>query len=474
MCYQDRDRRIIVGCCERDIFFQSSLVLSSMKSNAKPHPRARRIFHHQHIQPIDLPSLLYYREPDAIMSILRPHPRRLPIRLSHRTFCTTPSRATSLHIDRNNSDAVADTVPEYPYGPARWYKQSNKGLYGGQRIQFGNNVSGDFNAKTRRTFQVNVHRKRLWSHALDRMIQVRVSARTLRTIDRVGGLDEYLLGEKEARIKQLGVTGWWLRWAIMQQPTIKARFARERWQLGLASKEAYERQLKELEAANISAEAEEAPWAVPKDEIDAVPEMEAEAAVEAEPSTTMEAAESTETSSDPNQFFAVESPPDLPRLTFRVDERTQFVLTPSGWRRLRHHRSEARKQEFIAQHRDKYVDQRMATFTAELAKVKAKTPEMTLTEEREILNAARRNYEKDLWARAEWQVEGKIEMLEEKKEKRKHGRRRHAAHIQEQKAEGRRIRLQRPRRREERAARAERGDLDAADALQTQSQAPAE
>lgn len=50
----------------------------------------------------------------------------------------------------------------------------------------------------------------------------------LRTIDKVGGLDEYLLGGKAARIKELGMGGWKLRWRIMGSVKIKERFARER------------------------------------------------------------------------------------------------------------------------------------------------------------------------------------------------------------------------------------------------------
>lgn len=55
----------------------------------------------------------------------------------------------------------------------------------------------------------------------------------LRTIDKVGGLDEYLLGEKPARIKELGMGGWLLRWRIMQTDTVKKRFAEQRKALGL-------------------------------------------------------------------------------------------------------------------------------------------------------------------------------------------------------------------------------------------------
>lgn len=161
--------------------------------------------------------------------------RPLPIRpyLSARAFGTSLLRPNSLHIEKNDPELVADTVPAYPYGPAQWYKQSDKGLYGTARVQFGNNVGPKFQTKTRRTWHPNVVRKRLWSHALGRSVQIKVQTRVLRTIDKVGGLDEYLLGEKEGRIKELGMTGWWLRWAIMQTPHVKSRFAKARATLGL-------------------------------------------------------------------------------------------------------------------------------------------------------------------------------------------------------------------------------------------------
>ncbi len=55
----------------------------------------------------------------------------------------------------------------------------------------------------------------------------------LRTIDKVGGLDEYLLGEKAGRIKELGMEGWKLRWRVMQTWVVKQRFKEERRKLGL-------------------------------------------------------------------------------------------------------------------------------------------------------------------------------------------------------------------------------------------------
>lgn len=60
-----------------------------------------------------------------------------------------------------------------------------------------------------------------------------MQARVLRTIDKVGGLDEYLLGGKESRVRELGVEGWRLRWRVMQSGVVRRRFAEERRRLGL-------------------------------------------------------------------------------------------------------------------------------------------------------------------------------------------------------------------------------------------------
>ena len=59
----------------------------------------------------------------------------------------------------------------------------------------------------------------------------------LRTLDKVGGLDEYLLGEKAGRVKELGMEGWKLRWRIMQTEKVKEMFRLQREQMGLPPKE---------------------------------------------------------------------------------------------------------------------------------------------------------------------------------------------------------------------------------------------
>ncbi|KAL1855355.1 hypothetical protein Daus18300_011073 [Diaporthe australafricana] len=127
-------------------------------------------------------------------------------------------------------------IPPYPYGPRQVYKQSNGGLYGSSRIQFGNNISEKHDVKTPRKWRPNLQRRRLWSESLRCFVQTRVTMRVLRTIDKAGGLDNYLLGDKTQRIRDLGPWGWKLRWRIMQSETVMRRFADERVALGLAPK----------------------------------------------------------------------------------------------------------------------------------------------------------------------------------------------------------------------------------------------
>ncbi|KAH6721931.1 hypothetical protein BKA61DRAFT_164898 [Leptodontidium sp. MPI-SDFR-AT-0119] len=156
--------------------------------------------------------------------------------LTHlRSFsCTarTLANSTKQRLKLEHTD-----VPPYPYGPSQIYKQSNFGLYGTQKIRFGNIVSQKNEIKTRRHWRPNVQNKRLWSDAMQSYIRLRITTRVLRTVDKVGGLDEYLLGEKAARIKELGMGGWKLRWRIMQTDRVKERFRRQRELLGLPPKE---------------------------------------------------------------------------------------------------------------------------------------------------------------------------------------------------------------------------------------------
>jgi large subunit ribosomal protein L28 len=124
-------------------------------------------------------------------------------------------------------------IPPYPYGDHALFKQANRGLYGLQRIQFGNNVSRKTETKTRRLWKPNVLSKSLYSVALKKKIKLRITAKVLKTMDREGGLDEYLLKDDQHRLKELGPLGWALRWTLMQKPEIVERMRAEAAALGI-------------------------------------------------------------------------------------------------------------------------------------------------------------------------------------------------------------------------------------------------
>lgn len=127
-------------------------------------------------------------------------------------------------------------VPPYPYGPRRLYKQSNTGLYGITRIQTGNNVSEKHSVKTPRFWRPNIHVRMYYLEPLNAKIKVKLSMRVLKTIEKEGSLEAYLLKDKPARVKELGPTGWNLRWLLMQTKWHQARMNEERVRLGLPVK----------------------------------------------------------------------------------------------------------------------------------------------------------------------------------------------------------------------------------------------
>lgn len=73
--------------------------------------------------------------------------------------------------------------------------RSRRGLYDGKDIRSGNRVSHS-ERKTKRKFKPNVFRKRVYSETLDEMIRFNLTAAALRSIDKAGGLDNYLLKSK--------------------------------------------------------------------------------------------------------------------------------------------------------------------------------------------------------------------------------------------------------------------------------------
>ena len=76
------------------------------------------------------------------------------------------------------------TFSTLPAALAQPFKRAALGLFHGKTIQHGNNVPHSLK-KTRRTWLPNVHAKTLDSTLLGRRVQVKVTARALRTIYKV-------------------------------------------------------------------------------------------------------------------------------------------------------------------------------------------------------------------------------------------------------------------------------------------------
>lgn len=128
-------------------------------------------------------------------------------------------------------------MPLYPYGKNVTFKEANFGLYGGATVTSGNKISkGRNKGKTLRHWFPNVRLQRIRSEALEKELRIPITARVMRTIKKCGGLDEYLCGEKPARIKELGLLGWRLRWLVMTSPKRLEEYERQRKRLGLSGK----------------------------------------------------------------------------------------------------------------------------------------------------------------------------------------------------------------------------------------------
>ncbi|MEX2455127.1 MAG: 50S ribosomal protein L28 [Rhodospirillaceae bacterium] len=69
----------------------------------------------------------------------------------------------------------------------------------GKGVLAGNNVSHAHN-KTRRRFMPNIQKTSMLSDALAQSISVKLSTRAIRTIEKNGGLDAYLMATPDAKL----------------------------------------------------------------------------------------------------------------------------------------------------------------------------------------------------------------------------------------------------------------------------------
>jgi large subunit ribosomal protein L28 len=69
----------------------------------------------------------------------------------------------------------------------------------GAKVSSGNNVAHS-NRRTRRTFAPNLQQVTLLSDALGERVRLRVTTRALRTVQKVGGIDAFLLKTDDAKL----------------------------------------------------------------------------------------------------------------------------------------------------------------------------------------------------------------------------------------------------------------------------------
>ncbi|PKI82667.1 hypothetical protein MVES1_003963 [Malassezia vespertilionis] len=85
------------------------------------------------------------------------------------------------------------------------FKRAQRGLYDGKILQFGNSIPNSRH-KTGRRWVPNVQSKSLWSETLQAWISTRVAASALRSIEKHGGLDQYLAKTKGTHLGDFGRT----------------------------------------------------------------------------------------------------------------------------------------------------------------------------------------------------------------------------------------------------------------------------
>ncbi|RKP12256.1 hypothetical protein BJ684DRAFT_3713, partial [Piptocephalis cylindrospora] len=82
------------------------------------------------------------------------------------------------------------------------FRRSLNGLFAGKVIQFGNNKPKSKH-KTRRSWLPNIHVKYLRSNILNERFRLQVTTHAMRTIDKNGGLDAYLMNTRDKKIDSI-------------------------------------------------------------------------------------------------------------------------------------------------------------------------------------------------------------------------------------------------------------------------------
>ncbi|KAK3239856.1 hypothetical protein CYMTET_50252 [Cymbomonas tetramitiformis] len=83
------------------------------------------------------------------------------------------------------------------------FKRAQRGLFAGKMKMFGNKISEEGGNKTRRCWNPNVQKKKLFSEILGESFKLNVTTHALRCIDKAGGLDKYLLNTTDKDLNSL-------------------------------------------------------------------------------------------------------------------------------------------------------------------------------------------------------------------------------------------------------------------------------
>lgn len=132
-------------------------------------------------------------------------------------------------------DAMWGGISPFGEQQVRWRSnRSRRGLYDGKDVRTGNNLSFSMRA-TKRKFKPNVFHKRVYSDILGDMIRFHLTASTLRSIDKAGGLDNYLLDPKR---KITEGEGYAIKKKILKKMKNQERYERKQAERAQASGEA--------------------------------------------------------------------------------------------------------------------------------------------------------------------------------------------------------------------------------------------
>lgn len=145
-----------------------------------------------------------------LTNLLRPQLRKLRCQASTLHFGANIPHNARFASNKRVINQNPHIPSHAPVKPNLVYKRANMAMLGGKVIRFGNNVP-ESNQKTRRIWRPNVVKKHMFSQVLEKKIDVRMATSVLRTINKCGGLDQYVLGSTPSRLKELGVKGWNIR-----------------------------------------------------------------------------------------------------------------------------------------------------------------------------------------------------------------------------------------------------------------------